>query len=384
MVGPPSCRLTAGGGFFIEKSVSTRKEVAMVAWERFLDQVIFGNSVFGYLLAALILTLGHLVINGAIRYLVGRFKKFAEKTVSTLDDFIVDLIEKTLWPLLYLVVVYLSLKSLVFAPVVERVLNYLVLAVIVYFAVKVAIAFIGYGFKIYLKKRGDDIALEKSLNGILTVAKLVLWTGAVIFLLDNLGFKVSAVIAGLGIGGVAVALAAQTILKDLFSYFCILFDHPFKVGDFIIIGDFMGTIEHIGIKTTRIRSLTGEMLIFSNSDLTDSRVRNYKLMEKRRVLFRLGVTYQTPLERLKEIPKVIETIIKNTRETAFDRAHFFSYGDFSLIFEVVYFVLSPDYNKYMDIQQEINLAIRREFDARGIEFAYPTQTIVLSGGPKQA
>ncbi len=210
------------------------------------------------------------------------------------------------------------------------------------------------------------------------IMRQFVWSLAGIILLDNFGYKVSSLIAGLGIGGIAVAIAAQALLKDFFSYFSILFDRSFKLGDFIIVGDYMGTVEHIGIKTTRIRSLGGEQLIFSNTDLTDSRVRNYKLMEKRRVLFRLGVTYQTPLRQLKDIPKIIENIIKNAKDTAFDRAHFFSYGDFSLIFEVVFYINGSDYNKYMDIQQEINFAIKEEFEKRGIEFAYPTQTLFVT------
>ncbi|MCK4428221.1 MAG: mechanosensitive ion channel family protein, partial [candidate division Zixibacteria bacterium] len=191
------------------------------------------------------------------------------------------------------------------------------------------------------------------------------------------GFKISTVIAGLGIGGIAVALAAQAILGDLFSYFSILFDRPFEVGDFIILDDYLGTIEHIGIKTTRVRSLGGEQLVFSNADLTNSRLRNYKRMAKRRVVFKLGVTYQTTLEQVKEIPTIIKNIIQNITDTVFDRAHFSSYGDFSLVFETVYYVLSRDYNKYMNIQQEINFAIKEEFEKRGIEFAYPTQTLFL-------
>jgi small-conductance mechanosensitive channel len=238
--------------------------------------------------------------------------------------------------------------------------------------------FVSHGLNIYLTKKQEDTTVVRSLSGMLNVMKFLIWAMAVIILLDNLGYKVSTIIAGLGIGGIAVAIAAQTLLKDFFSYFSIVFDRPFKLGDFIIIGDFMGTVEYIGIKTTRIRSLGGEQVIFSNTDLTDSRVRNYKLMEKRRVLFRLGVTYQTSLGQLKEMPKIIERIIKNTKDAAFDRAHFFSYGDFSLIFEIVYFVLNPDYNKYMDIQQEINFAIKEEFEKRGIEFAYPTQTLFVA------
>ena len=168
------------------------------------------------------------------------------------------------------------------------------------------------------------------------------------------------------------------MFKDLFSYFSILFDRPFEIGDFVIIGEYLGTIEHIGIKTTRIRSLGGEQLVFSNSDLTDSRVRNYKKMQKRRVVFKFGVTYQTSQDKLKNIPGGIEKIVKGIKDTAFDRAHFASYGDFSLIFEVVYYVLAADYNKYMDIQQEINLAINKEFTSHKIEFAYPTQTLYVN------
>ena len=342
-----------------------------------LNKLFLGNRVLDYLIAFSGLLLGILAINIFVRVIIKRIKKISEKTTSTLDDFFVGIIEKIGVPLLYLTALYIAIKSLTFHPYFEKGMNFFGLGVLIFFVARFMIMLIKCGFTTYLTKRSYDASLERSLQGILVVVKVLVWSGAIIFFLDNLGLKISAVIAGLGIGGVAVALAAQTILKDLFSYFSIIFDHPFKVGDFIIIGDFMGNIEHIGIKTTRIRSLSGEMLIFSNSDLTDSRLRNYKLMEKRRVLFRIGVTYQTSLNQLKEIPKIIENIIKNTKDTAFDRAHFFSYGDFSLIFEVVYYVIGPDYNKYMDIQQEINFAIKEEFEKRGIEFAYPTQTLYM-------
>ncbi|MBU1133767.1 MAG: mechanosensitive ion channel family protein, partial [Candidatus Omnitrophica bacterium] len=246
------------------------------------------------------------------------------------------------------------------------------------FTARLITEIIGYGFKFYWSGRSKDASLERSLKGILGVVKVIVWGLAIVFFLDNLGFKISSVIAGLGIGGVAVALAAQAVLKDLFSYFSIIFDRPFEVGDFIIVGEYLGAVEYIGIKTTRIRSLGGEQLIFSNTDLTDSRVRNYKRMEKRRVVFRLGVTYQTPQDKLKQIPKIVENIIKNVKDTMFDRAHFFSYGDFSLIFEVVYYVLGSDYNKYMDTQQEINFGLKEELEKQGVEFAYPTQTIYVN------
>jgi len=345
--------------------------------QEFLCREIFGNTISRYLLTVVIFTSGILILRILIRRIIKKIRKFSEKTSTTIDDFLADILEDIALPLLYCAVGYAALKTLVFPDMANKVFNYAALAGSVYFLVKFLIALVAYGFSVYLRNRGNDETLEKSLQGILTVVKFLVWGCATIFFLDNLGFKVSAVLAGLGIGGVAVALAAQAVLKDLFSYFCILFDQPFIVGDFIIVGDFMGSIEHIGIKTTRIRSLSGEMLIFSNSDLTDSRVRNYKLMEKRRVLFKLGVVYQTPIGQMEEIPAMIERIIKSIEGTVFERAHFISFGDFSLDFEIVYHVIGGDYNKYMDIQQQINFALMREFSEKGIEFAYPTQTLFL-------
>ncbi len=352
-------------------------------WE-ILEHVFWGNRILDYIIAGLELAAGVLIIHIVVGFLVKRFKNFSEKTVSTIGDFFVNVLKNIVIPFFYLVVVYISIENLLHGKlylVKDGKVNNFMLAVILLFSARFLTMLIGYGLKMYFAKSGEDASLERSIKGILIITKILVWTGAIIFFLDNLGIKITAVIAGLGVGGVAIALAAQAILKDLFSYFSIIFDHPFKVGDFIIIDDYLGTIEYIGIKTTRIRSLGGEMLIFSNSDLTDSRLRNYKLMEKRRVVFKLGVVYQTPLKQLKEIPKIIESVIKNVKDTVFDRAHFFSYGDFSLIFEIVYYVIGPDYNKYMDIQQEINFCLKEEFEKRGIEFAYPTQTLYVNKSP---
>jgi small-conductance mechanosensitive channel len=194
-----------------------------------------------------------------------------------------------------------------------------------------------------------------------------------------MGIDITALVAGLGVGGIAVALAAQNILGDLFASWSIVLDKPFLVGDFIIIDGYSGTVEHIGLKTTRLRSLTGEQLIFSNSDLLKCRIRNYKRMQERRIVFSFGVLYETPLEKLKEIPGIVKDIITSIENTRFDRAHFASYGNYSLNFEVVYYVLSSDYTVYMDIQQKINLALFEEFQKKDIVFAYPTQTIYVSG-----
>ncbi len=169
--------------------------------------------------------------------------------------------------------------------------------------------------------------------------------------LDNLGVDVTALVAGLGVGGIAVALAVQSILGDLFASLSIVLDKPFVIGDFIIVGDLLGTVENVGIKTTRVRSLSGEQLIFSNADLLNSRIRNYGRMYERRVVFTVGVTYDTPRHKLE---------------------------DFSLDFETVYYVQDPAYNLYMDIQQAINLELYQRFADEGIEFAYPTQTLFLA------
>jgi len=291
---------------------------------------------------------------------------------------LVRIIEKVAVPLFYLASLFFALSTLNLTDQAQGVVNKVFLAVFVFSIVKFLNLLVVYGFTKYLKKHGQDIALEKSLNTTLRIVKFIIWALAIIFFMDNLGFKVSAIIAGLGVGGIAIGLAAQAVLKDLFSYFSIIFDRPFEVGDFIIVGDLLGTVEYIGAKTTRLRSLGGEQLIFSNTDLTDSRIKNYKRMEQRRVLFQFGIIYQTPYEKLQQIPGIVKKIIEDVEDTIFDRTHFSSYGDSNLVFEVVYYVVGSDYNKYMDIQQSINLAIFKEFETRGVEFAYPTQTLYIN------
>jgi len=198
-----------------------------------------------------------------------------------------------------------------------------------------------------------------------------------LIILDNLNVEISTLVASLGIGGIAVALALQNILGDLFASLSITLDKPFAIGDFIVVDDFEGDVEDIGLKSTRIRSLSGEELIFSNTDLLSSRVRNFKRLEKRRISFGIGVVYGTPVEKLKKIPGMIEDIISPLENVEFDRTHFKTLGDFSLDFSVVYHVLEPAYAAYLDVQQVINLKIYQRFEEEGIEFAYPTQTVML-------
>ncbi|MBU0709897.1 MAG: mechanosensitive ion channel family protein [Candidatus Omnitrophica bacterium] len=344
-----------------------------------LREIIFwGNNLLDYSISAGIIFIGMLVVKVVESVALKKLKGLAEKTTNTIDDFLIGIIRKIALPLAYFGVVYISINSLTLDSFIKKGFDILAIFVLVLATARFTTAIFKYVLELYWLKRGRSDALKRSLNGILVVVKVVVWGLALVLFLDNMGFKISAVIAGLGIGGVAVALAAQAILGDLFSYFAILFDRPFEIGDFIIIGDYLGAVEHVGIKTTRIRSLGGEQLVFSNTDLTNSRVRNYKRMEKRRVVFKIGVTYQTKLEELKAIPEIIKKVINNIKDTTFDRAHFLSYGDFALIFEIVYYVMGADYNKYMDVQQEINFAIKKEFEVKGIDFAYPTQTLYIN------
>lgn len=348
--------------------------------EGILNQVYYGNTILAYLIAAGIFIIGIIVVKVFTKIVVYRLKKISQKTETTLDDFIIRGIEKTVVPLLYFGAFYLAIQSLKIDPRVREVINVIAVIILTFLTIKLIISIIRYSLNSYIAKKGgyDTELRQKQMRGILTIISIIVWGFGLVFLLDNMGFDIAAVITGLGIGGIAIALAAQTILGDLFSYFVIFFDRPFEIGDFIIVNDKMGSVEYIGLKTTRLRSLGGEQLVFSNTDLVNSRLHNYKKMERRRVVFKIGVTHQTKAEQLEEIPKIIKKIIEDTPDATFDRAHFFFYGDFSLIYEIVYYVLSADYNKYGDIQQAINFAIYREFEKRGIVFAYPTQTLFLN------
>lgn len=221
---------------------------------------------------------------------------------------------------------------------------------------------------------------------ILFFVRVGIWAIIAVSILAHFQYPITGLIGALGVGGIAIAFAVQNILSDIFNSMAIILDKPFRVGDFIVTGDTLGVIEHIGVKTTQIRSLSGEQVILSNTDILNSRIRNYKRMRERRVVFKLGVVYQTPADKLERIPRLIEEIVRAQPRARFDRAHFFQYGDFALVFEIVYYVLSADYNLYMDTQQAINLGIYRRFQEAGIAFAYPTQELILrrqGQGPAQ-
>jgi small-conductance mechanosensitive channel len=215
------------------------------------------------------------------------------------------------------------------------------------------------------RRKAKDAGSVTALTAMGLVAKLVLWTLVLLLALGNLGINITGLLAGLGVGGIAVALAMQNILADLFASLSIILDKPFAVGDFITVGDCMGTVEHIGMKTTRVHSLSGEQIVFSNSDLLKSRIRNLKRMEERRVIFLIGVSRQTRYAQLTGVPALLQAIIA-AQPVRFDRAHFRDLNGTAFVFEMVYYLTDTSYNSYMDIQQAINLEIVRRFEAAGI------------------
>lgn len=346
----------------------------------FWSQVFLGNTLKDWAIAIGIIIVTFIVLRIARNIVLGRLKLWSQRTNTQFDDFLISLIDRFVVPFLYILGIYWGLQSLQLSPKVARVTHVAILVAGTFFIVRLISSAIAYLINNYVGHQGDQESRRKQARGIVVLVNIVIWVIGVLFLIDNLGYNITTIITGLGIGGIAIALATQAILGDLFSYFVIFFDKPFEIGDFIIIGDKMGTIENVGIKTTRIRSLSGEQLILSNTDLTNSRVHNYKRMEKRRIVFSLGIVYDTPVEKVRRVPEIIRKSIEAQPDTQFDRAHFLSFGDFSLKYEVVYNVLSPDYNLYMDRQQAINFDIMKAFEAESIAFAFPTQTLFISNG----
>jgi small-conductance mechanosensitive channel len=223
----------------------------------------------------------------------------------------------------------------------------------------------------------ENPAIVAAMDMVAFAVRLVVWSIVLLVLLDNLGVDITTLVAGLGIGGIAVALAAQNVLGDLFASLSIVLDKPFVVGDYLAVDDFQGSVEKVGIKTTRVRSLSGEQLIFPNNDLLGSRIRNYGRMRERRVEFKIGIAHRTPPENLAKVSALLREVVERRKSVRFDRAHFRSFGDFSLVFEVVYFVPSADFVEYADVQQEINIEILERLGALGVELAHPLQTLYL-------
>ena len=345
-----------------------------------MDSQVFGNTVKDDLISAAVflIVLVALPIGKAI--ILRRLKTLSQRTANDFDDLLHDLLRRIVGPFVYLfAALYAGTLFLTLPESLDRLLQALFVIILTIKVAQVLQGITAYGIRKWTEQTAkEDPTSAAMLKNMTWVARFMIWAATFLFIFDNLGVNITAFVASLGIGGVAVALAAQSVLGDGFSSFAIFMDKPFQVGDFIIVGDLLGTVEHVGFKTTRIRSLGGEQLIFSNSDLTSSRIKNYKRMQERRVVFSLGVIYQTPVEKVKAIPPMIKRVVEDHPHARFDRAHFKSFGDFALIYEVVYYVLRPDYNTYMDLQQSMNFRLIEEFQKAGIEFAYPTQQLYVT------
>jgi len=340
---------------------------------------VFGNTVGQYLVAAIVFLLVFVLLKLFKRGILRRLRKLAEKTESDIDDLLVAIVYSVGTPFYLLLSSGIALQFIQEPPVVKTVGYWIAVGVIVYSVVRAVGSIIDYLFERVVKKRLEQgERLDPSVVKLLGKAlKGIVWVIAILLVAQNLGFNITALVAGLGIGGVAIAFALQGVLSDVFASFSIYFDKPFQTGDFIIVGDDMGTVKNIGIKTTRITSLEGEELIMSNKVLTEARIHNYRGFEKRRMTFSFGIAYETPSEKVRAIPQMVRDIIGNIEKAEIQRIHFTDFGDFSLNFGAVYYITSDDFTVHKDIQHEINIALKERFEKEGIEFAYPTQTIHL-------
>ena len=343
-----------------------------------LARSYLGNTFHSWLLAlglALIVLATLLVVQ---RILLHQLAKLAKTTETDLDDLIVEVLKSTRLLMLLILSLYAGSRVLSLPPGLVSFSRSVLILSIMLQAAWWSMAAITFVVQTMVRKRmGGDAAGETTLGLRDFVGKLAIWSILLLLTLENLGVNVTGLVTGLGIGGIAVALALQNILGDLFASLSIVLDKPFVIGDFLVVQDFLGTVEYIGLKTTRLRSLSGEQIIFPNGELLKSRIRNFKRMTKRRVIFNLGITYQTPHDKLKAVATLLQKIIETQPNVRFDRAHFREFGDSALIFEVVYFLLNPDYNLYMDTQQAINLEVFRQFESEGLAFAYPTRTLIM-------
>ncbi len=377
--------------------------------KEFLTQVYLGNTVGDYIRFLLITVSGTLLLLIIGIILKRRIKKLddskeaaASAAVETaaagvensetgkphkrdLSGTLLRFFHKIVLPLLFLGVLAVGLSQLSFQNSVMTIVNGVFTAIITVVIIRTINKSIEISFTKYFSRESLS-SHERNLKPLLVLVKFIMWIVGLIFLLANLGFDVSAAVAGLGVSGIAVAIAAQGILGDLFNYFVILFDKPFELGDFIIFDDKLGVVEKIGIKTTHIRTLQGEVLVVANSDLANARLHNFKKMQRRRVVLQIGTTYQTSLEHVRAVPGIIREIIETVASfpgVICDRSHFKGFGAYSLDFETVYYIPSPDYTVYMNVQQEINQRIYAAFADRGIEFAYPTQTLFVEKNPDE-
>ncbi len=343
---------------------------------------LWGATLLDWLLFGAALALAWPALSALHRFVRWRLRLRAEGSPAPFYDYAYALVQRTRWFfLLFVALLIASLLTDVPAVLARGLAFASVLALLAQIGLWGNAAIARWIERYRRRKLDTDAGAVTSINAVGWIARAGLWAVIGLLMLDHFGQDVTALITGLGIGGVAVALAVQNILGDLFASLSIVLDKPFVVGETLAVDTFVGTVEHVGLKTTRVRSISGEQVIFSNSDLLKSRIRNYKRMSERRVLFTLDLTYDTPPEKMAAAPEMLRAIIEAEDGVRFDRSHFRALAAYALQIETVYFVLTPDYLPYMDVQHRINLEILRRFHAAGLSFAFPTQSIQYAPAP---
>ena len=340
----------------------------------YLDVVVAGNSVLEWVIALGVFIVVFIALQIIRLLIVKRLHQLAQKTHSKLDDVISGFFHSMKTPVFVLIAFYVAVRGVEIPDSLQLILR----AALIVVVVSQTVSLLEEVFVLMLRKQFTKDDPDAKMPGIFRVSiRILLWSIGILLILSNLGVDITSLIAGLGIGGLAVSLALQSILSDLFASFSIAVDKPFVIGDFIIVGEHQGTVKHIGLKSTRITSIGGEEIVISNTELTSARVQNYKKMQRRRVVFNIGVTYDTPHEKLSKANELIEQSMNGIENVEFDRSHFFEFGDSALMYEVVFFMTTNDYKLYMAARQQINMQIHEKFAAEGIEMAFPTQTLYL-------
>lgn len=344
----------------------------------FLQTDILDNSLIQWFSVVAIVILIGLAAWLIQRVVIKRLRRISERTKFQADDLVVNMLDNTKNLLVILVALYIGSQLLVLPDKVSSILRTVAVIALLAQAALWASQVINYILVNYVRDRAKDEASGATAYTALSfISRLALWVLVGLLVLDNIGVEISSLITGLGITGVAVALAVQNILGDLFSSLTIVLDKPFVIGDTIVVGEFTGTVEHIGLKTTRLRSLNGEELVFANTDLLQSRIRNFKKMDERRGVFTVGVSYNTPQDKVEQIPLIIQAIVEAQEGLRFQRAHLKTLGPSTLDYEVVYTLLNPDFTFYMDAQQAIYFDLLQRFAEEQIEMPYPTQSLLV-------
>jgi len=340
---------------------------------------VFGNSLQDYIIFAVVFFALIWVMSFFRNVVLRKVEKMAKRTKNLVDDFVIAQLRLLGWPLYGIISIHISLRFIEIPGTIEKVVWYLTLIVAIYYFGRSVHEVIDVSTRkiVEMKQQREEEFDHTIIFFFGKVLKVFFWIGVILWLIKYLGYSITGIAAGLGVGGIAIAFALQNVLKDLFASLSIYFDKPFQLGDFVVIGDDAGTIQNIGLKSTRIKTSKGEELVVANSELTSTRIHNYKRLERRRTVFSLGVTYETPTKKLEKIPKIIEDIFKKIDKTELDRVHFKEFGDCALTFEIAFYVDTAAYGEYLDLRQKINLAIMREFEKAKIEFAYPTQTVFV-------